>query len=328
MSRIAVVVVNYNGGSMLLECLASLAAQTVSADRVLIYDNGSTDGSLEAARQAHPWAEYHASGVNHGFARGNNLAVALVADCEWIALLNPDAFPAPDWIEAFHRRAAEFPDTDVFASCMLSARVPGIIDGAGDLYRVDGIAWPRFHGGPVAELPEQADDVFAACAGAGFYRRAAFVAAGGFAERYFCYYEDVDLSFRLRLRGHTCRFLPDVVVRHVGSAVSGEGSDFSVYHVHRNVCWTFVRNMPGVYFWVYLPAHVLANLMTVAVFVRKGRGRVILRAKWHALRGLPGVLRERRAVQAARRTAAARVVGSMRPGNVLTSLYSRARRQA
>jgi GT2 family glycosyltransferase len=325
-SRLAVIVVNYNAGGMLQDCLAALARQSVRPARVLVMDNGSRDGSIEACRPLFPWVEFHLLGANEGFAKANNVAVDLVPDCEWVAFLNPDAFAEPAWIEAFQRRAAEYPDTDAFASCMLWAIDPRIVDGTGDAYRVDGLAWARRQGGQAADLPDAPEDVFSPSAGAGFYRRSAFVQAGGFCERYFCYYEDVDLGFRLRLRGHRCRFLPDAVVHHVGSALTGKGSEFSVYHAHRNFVWTYLRNMPGHLVWVYLPAHLAANLASMVVFLRKGQARVILRAKWHAVRGLVPTLRERRLIQAERKVSPEAVLAAMQRGNLFLWVYRRALR--
>jgi len=324
-SRVAVIVVNFNGGTMLRDCLAALARQTVPPARVLVFDNASGDGSIEACRPLFPAVEFHVLDENKGFAVANNLAVSLVGDCEWVALLNPDAFAEPTWIEAFWRQAARHPDTDAFASCMLSAADPRVVDGAGDAYRVDGLAWPRMQGRPAADLPQEVEEVFAPSAGAGFYRRSAFIAAAGFCERYFCYYEDVDLGFRLRLLGHRCRFVPDAVVHHVGSALTGKGSAFSVYHVHRNFVWTYFRNMPGALFWRYLPAHLAANLASIVVFARKGQGAVILRAKWHALRGLAQSLRERRRIQEQRRVAASAILAAMQQGSLFVWAYRTAR---
>ena len=324
MSRIAVIVVNFNGGEMLHECLDALRAQTVAPARVLVMDNGSKDASIAEARDKHPWAEYHMLGENLGFAKANNLGIKLADDCDWVALINPDAFAAADWIEAFERRALQFPDVSGFASRMLVAQDPGRVDGAGDAYRVDGLAWPRYSGGLASELSQDPEEVFAPSAGAAFYRRSSIVKAGGFCERFFCYYEDVDLGFRLRLQAERCMALPDAVVRHMGSAISGgRVSAFSVYHVHRNFVWTFVRNMPAGYFWKYLPAHIAANFASIVLFVRKGMGAVILRAKWDALRGIPASWRERRAIQAGRRAAPRSIINAMQRGNLLSSVTSR-----
>lgn len=326
--RVAVIIVNYNAGDMLRRCLASLAAQSVRPYRVLVMDNGSHDRSVDDCETAFPWVEFHRLNANLGFARANNLAVDRVSDCEWLALLNPDAFPEPSWLESMLRAARRFPDTDTFASCMLADQPRGMVDGAGDAYRVDGLAWSRYQGEPATRLPVVVEEVFAPSAGAGFYRRRVFVETGGFCERYFCYYEDVDLGFRLRLRGVRCRFLPDAVVYHVGSALTGKGSEFSIYHAHRNFVWTYLRNMPSPYVWWFLPAHLLANLVSIVVFALKGRGWTILRAKRDALRGLRRTWRERREIQRGNRVAAPAVVQLMERGNALRSIVRMAFRRA
>jgi GT2 family glycosyltransferase len=143
-------------------------------------------------------------------------------------------------------------------------------------------------------------EVFAPCAAAALYRRSTVVDVGGFDEKFFCYVEDVDLGFRLRLAGHRCLYVPQAVATHVGSAATGKKSDFCVYHGHRNLVWTFVKNMPGILFWLLLPLHVLLNLLTIAWFALGGRGGVIWRAKRDALLGLPKMWRKRQCIQKAR----------------------------
>lgn len=322
-NRVAVIIVNYNAGDMLRRCLAALAAQTARPHRVLVMDNGSHDSSVAECESSFPWVEFHRLNANVGFARANNLAVELVPECEWLALLNPDAFADEHWLQSLLGAANRHSNIDVFASCMLSVNAD-VIDGVGDCYRTDGVAWPKFQGEPIALIPKTEREVFAACAGAGLYRRRVFIEAGGFNEKYFCYHEDVDLGFRLRLLGYRCRFVPQAKVRHVGSAIAGKGSDFSTYHAHRNMVWTYVRNMPGGYFWIHLPAHIAANFTTVGLFIAKGRGRIILRAKYHALVALPRIWRERREIQRLRRVNGRTAMGSMERGNLFTSLVRRA----
>ncbi|MCS6285481.1 MAG: glycosyltransferase family 2 protein [Nitrospira sp.] len=324
MPTVAVIIVNYNAGDLLPECLRAVEAQTVRPARVLVMDNGSRDGSIDRCRAEFGSVEFHSLNENLGFARANNLGVELVPECDWVALLNPDAFPEPSWIEAFCRGVAEYPQADAFASYMLSARQPGIIDGAGDTYRVDGVAWPRYQGVATAQLPKGMQEVFTPCAGAGFYRRESFVQVGGFNEEYFCYHEDVDLGFRLRLMGAQCLFLEGAVVHHVGSAIAGKGSDFSLYHVHRNIIWTFVRNMPSPYLWYYLPAHILMNVAALCWFTYSGRAGIIWRAKTDAIKALPDICRQRRKIQAARRVSPHAVVSRMEDGTILRSLFRQA----
>jgi len=118
---------------------------------------------------------------------------------------------------------------------------------------------------------------------------------------YFSYFEDVDLSFRLRLLGKRCLYVPQAVVHHVGSASTGKISDFVIYHGHRNLVWTYFKNMPGALFWWYLPLHLLMNLFFIVSFALKGKGSAILRAKIDAFSRLPAIIRTRRQLQNSRR---------------------------
>jgi GT2 family glycosyltransferase len=321
-SDIAVVIVSYNSGRFLEKCLASLAAQTLAPRRVVVVDNASKDDSIDICRRF-PGVELVASDVNLGFAAGNNLAVAKVPECAWVALLNPDAFAAPDWIASLDAATRRHPGVDFFACRLVSESDHSLLDGAGDAYGSNGTAWPRYQGALVGSEGNEACEVFGACGAAVMYRRELFVSAGGFDEHYFCYYEDVDLSFRLRLFGARCLYLPEARAYHVGSGITGSGSDFTSYHAHRNVVWTFFKNMPAGYFWLYLPGHLLLNLVSIVAFASKARLGVIARAKWHALRGLPRVLRQRRDIQRARRARPADAMRLVQRMQMLRSIFRR-----
>jgi GT2 family glycosyltransferase len=315
--RVAVIIVNYNGGAMLARCLDALGAQTFRDFRAIIVDNGSADGSADGLEARHPGVEVVRAGANLGFAAGNNLGLRHAAGAEWVALLNPDAYAAPDWLEKL-MLAAERSGFDFFGCRMRLADAPHLLDGTADVYHVSGMAWRRDHGTAVASGAGEAGEIFGPCAAAALYRRADLEAAGGFDESYFCYFEDVDLAFRLRLAGLRCAYVPGAVVDHVSSGIAGRRSDFATYHGHRNLVWTYFKDMPAPLFWLYLPLHVAANLLAIAVCACRGQLGVVLRAKRDALAGLPRVLRERRVVQAKRtasvggvRTAMARGLGAL-----------------
>ena len=299
--KVAVVVVNWNGQQFLDRCLSTLLAQTVKPYEIIFVDNASSDASLDVVRR-YPSVRVLAQTENLGFARGNNVAITeAAAGSEWIALINPDAFPDPHWLEALLWAARDNPAYDVFGSKLVKAADLAVLDGVGDVYHMSGLVWRERHGVPQQEGDLVAREIFSPCAAAALYRRQALVDAGGFDEDYFCYVEDVDLGFRLRLAGHKAMYVPDAVVHHVGSATTGgKHSDFSVYHGHRNLVWTYVKDMPGILFWLLLPLHVAMNLVTLMVFALRGQGRVILRAKWDAIKGLPKMWRKRQTIQSAR----------------------------
>lgn len=299
-SPVTVAVVNFNGGELLRQCIARLLEQCHKPAKILVMDNGSTDGSAHAVADL-PGITIHWLGSNLGFAAANNRAFA-VCDTDLVALINPDAFAEPDWLERLVAAANANPAVAAFGCRQMMAGSPGYIDGIGDLYHVSGLVRRCGHGRPQRPTDARAGEIFSACAGAALYRRSALQEVGGFDERYFCYVEDVDLGFRLRLAGHTCLYVPDAVVHHVGSAISGgRHSDFSLYYGHRNLVWTFFKDMPLPLLLLFLPLHLLLNLVTVLLFALRGKGAVVLRAKRDAVLGLPAVLRQRHVLMRRRR---------------------------
>ena len=298
---VVVLVVNWNAGPLLGRCLESLATQSRPPDRIIVVDNASSDDSLGLAAPYLGGAEVIRLNENVGFARANNLAARAAGEADALVLLNPDAFPEPGWLAALVDAAGRFPEFAAFASQMRLDAKPERLDGAGDSYHVSGRAWRNGHNALAASWPAGEYEVFAPCAAAALYRRAAFDEIGGFDESYFCYFEDVDLGFRLRLRGYRSLYVPSSVVRHVSSALSGYRSDFAVYHGERNSVWTFVKDMPAPLFWLYLPQHLALNAASLLFYPFRGQGRAVWRAKWHALLGLRTVLARRRDEQRRRR---------------------------
>ncbi|OGX05440.1 MAG: glycosyltransferase [Omnitrophica bacterium RIFCSPLOWO2_12_FULL_50_11] len=295
---IGVVIVNWNSWGVLSRCLEALQGQTFRDFKVLVIDNASTNPAPDGFFLHHRNIKFVLNQGNLGFAAANNQAMKLLGDFEWLALLNPDAFPEPDWLERLVDAARKNPDYTVFASRQLMDGDRDLLDGDGDAYHISGLVWREGHGKRKDETADEPQEIFSPCAAAALYRRDMLMTVGGFDEDFFCYVEDVDLGFRLRLMGHRCLLVPGAVVYHIGSATTGgQQSDFAVYHGHRNLVWAYVKNMPGYLFWACLPLHIAMNLAAVCVFVLRGKGGVILRAKRDALLGLPKMWRKRQNIQ-------------------------------
>lgn len=250
--RVAVVIPNYNGEHLLGPCLDSLAAQTAPAARVVVADNGSSDASVALA-QTHPVKPLVIRlGANLGFARAANAGAAAAPDCDLLALLNNDAVAAPGWLAAGLDALAQHPVAASVASLVLSAADRGVVDSAGDFLGRDFRPAQRGRGRPAAEVSTPVE-VLSACACAAFYRREAFDRAGGFAESFFAYLEDVDLGLRLRAAGGRCLFWPAAVVTHLGAATdlgdrpgrNPTDSSDRVFAIARNRVRLILRTLPG-----------------------------------------------------------------------------------
>jgi GT2 family glycosyltransferase len=316
---VTVIVVNWNGEAFLEKCLTALLNQKVKPHRIVVIDNASTDNSLSIIDS---FSEIQVVKLisNTGFAYANNIIKSSIySDSQWIALMNPDAFAQPDWLEQLLICAEKNPDCAAFGSKLLNYSDPRIIDGNGDCYHVSGYAFRLNHmkyaSSQVLASPNKYYEIFSPCAAAAMYSAEAFNSVGGFDEDFFCYLEDVDLGFRLRLAGYRALQVPQSVAHHIGSGTSGgQHSAFAIYHGHRNIIWCYVKNMPALLFWLFLPLHILINLASLVSFACRGQGRIIWRAKRDALKGLPHVLKKRKFVNRLNKVSTWQIFKSMDRG--------------
>ncbi len=308
----SVVVLNFNGRKWLSGCLGALAAQRGAPPfETLLVDNGSTDDSVAEARRSWPDVRVVEAVTNLGFAGGNNFG-AREARGGWLVFLNNDTVPAPDLLARLFAEAEAHPECALITSRLVFLHDPSIVDSAGDGYLRAGGAFKHGHGARADDFASSRE-VFGACGGAFMIRRETFAALGGFDARFFVNYEDVDLSYRARLRGLRVWYAASAIVRHAGSGSLGVVTPESVFHGQRNLEWTWIKNTPpGLLASTALP-HALYSLAGVAHYIAAGRGGAVLRAKWAALRALPQVLADRRRVQASRTVEPSDLVRLMEP---------------
>jgi GT2 family glycosyltransferase len=318
---ISVVIVTFQSGGTLEPCLAALKTQTVTGFETILSDNASSDGAPQAAAAADPSLNLLANGGNLGFAAANNRA-ARIARGRWLVLLNPDAYAAPEFLEKLLAAADAMPAVRCFTARQRMAADPGRLDGLGDA--MTGIGFP-FRGGfgRPDPGPIPLSEVFSPCGAAMMIDRRLFQEMGGFDERFFCYCEDVDLGYRLRLMGEPVVLAAEAGVSHEGSvSTGGRRSDFSMYHGARNRLWMYVKCTPPLLLFATLPLHLLA---TIGMWVRatlRGEGAAVERGLEDAVRGLGGMLRGRRELRRARK-ASSFAIAAMMVWNPLAALKRR-----
>lgn len=306
----SVIIVNFNGGEYLQAAVDSLKSQTLTDFELIVIDNDSRDKSAERLDLSGlPNAKIVYLTENLGFSGGVNHAAKL-ARGQYLALLNPDCEADPTWLSELSNAISAYPDVAMFTSTQISLSDASRIDGAGDNYFFIGIPWRGGYGRPVEDLPETGA-CFSACGASAAIKRETFISAGGFDEDFFCYCEDVDLGFRLRLAGEHCVFWRPALVHHAGSALSGKNSAFTVYHGTRNRVWTYVKNMPLAGLVLTAPLHAAASLYFYARCPGKVQRKAMGRGLVDGLKGLPAIWRKRRAVQKARSTSTLQLLQSM-----------------
>ena len=282
----SVIIVNFNGGAYLNGAIQSLARQTRRDFEVILVDNASSDASLDLVDSSGlPAFTLLQETKNLGFARANNKAAQL-ARGTWLALLNPDTVAAEDWLDQVARGIERHPEVTSFASLQLDLNHPDRLDGTGDNYLAFGFPWRGGYGQPARDTPAEGE-CFSACGASAILRRDVFLAHGGFDARLFCYCEDVDLGFRLRLAGERCIFLPNAVVHHAGTGTTS--SETAQYYGHRNRIWIYAKNMPWPLLAITLPGNVALTAYLLVRAATRREFQKLWRATFDGLKGIGAI---------------------------------------
>ncbi len=299
---LSAVIVSWNGMRHLPDCLAALAPQLPAGAEIVLVDNGSTDGMVAWARGAYPAARVVALRENLGFAGGVNVGLR-AARGELLLLLNDDAFAEPGFVAALLDALARRPEVGAAGAVLLFAHRPEIVASAGIRARRDGLALDLWAGQLAADLPADPQPIMGPSGGAAIYRRALLADVGLMEPGFFNYLEDVDLAWRALLRGWRSVVVPGARARHVYSATGGQGSPFKQRLLGRNRVRVLVRCLPAELLPGCLPAILAYDLLAIGYGTLAGRPAIV-GGRMAALRELPALLRERRAIQS-RRTAPA-----------------------
>lgn len=297
-SAATIITVAHNSARWLARWGQALGAQTEQDFELIVFDNASRPEERPHASALPIGARLIQSEDNLGFAGANNRA-AREATSPYLVLLNPDAFPEPAWLAELIALAESHPEAGAIGSTQVRADDEATFDGTGDVMLASGLPY-RSNFGKRRRATPCLGETFAACGAAMLIRRDAFEAVGGFDERYFCFVEDVDLCFRLRLRGYTMLQSPDAIVHHVGGGSTGSRSAFACFHGARNRFWTYVKCMPAPLFWVLLPAHLALSALACTAALVSGGGLASWRGLLAGFTGLGAVWASRRQIQNAR----------------------------
>jgi GT2 family glycosyltransferase len=294
--KVTIVIPNWNTQHWLAGCLDGLRAQNYQDFHVILVDGGSLDNSVAFVRQNYPEVETLALAENRGFAPAVNAGIKQ-ARSEYVALLNVDTVPQPDWLANLVETMERSPvDVGCLASRMLNLNDPNIIDDAGDTFSWYGSARKRGWREP-ADTYLEPEEVFSACAGAALYRRTFLEEVEGFDENFISYLEDIDLGLRGRLLSYRCLYVPTAEVLHHGQSAGTARSRY-VYLMTRNRLSLLLKNIPSELFFKHIYTLLFGQFYFFLVYKRP----------FHSLAGmvsfliaLPRLLRQRQVIQKRKR---------------------------
>ncbi|MBP9699704.1 glycosyltransferase family 2 protein [Candidatus Woesebacteria bacterium] len=251
----SIIIVNFNGKSLLGACLKSLQTQSTSHTfEIIVVDNASTDGSVDYLFAQFPDVIVVQENQNSGFGRANNLGASR-ATGEYLIFLNADTEVEPTWLfemltvaQSNPKIAAVSPRVYLYATKGNQKKV----QNAGILVFKQGFATDRgvFYRNGVSDYEldskfyDQPTTLPACCGVSLLVKTDAFTSIGGFDHDYFMYYEDVDLSLRLRQRGYLCEYAPKAIVWHHHGASSQIASPFFIFHTERSRILFVAKHFP------------------------------------------------------------------------------------
>lgn len=293
---VSIIIVTYNSGGYLGNCVNSIRGQSYSNIEIIIIDNASTDSTPAIVSTLGSDIKYVSTGSNTGYARGNNLGVGL-ANGKYVMTLNPDTYLDEKCVENLVQQGEREPAVGILAPLQKFMDHPDVIEAAGCGVKRDGRGCSLGRNQKDSGQYDHPVSILSAPGASAAFRRDAFTAVGGFDEDFFGYGDEQDIAWRCRALGWQGRLVPSAIVLHKG------GASISV-HPNGFAMWYFYQERNRLMFLIKcFPLSLLLGNMYYLVryeaitFVRSVRTRNPwpYRARLAVLKLLPSLLRKRTA---------------------------------
>ncbi len=298
-SKVAIIILNWNGSDYTLDCLLSLKKLTFLNYKIFLTDNGSSPNDLLKIKDfvGREFNEHQLKLIdnkkNYGFAEGNNIAIrqALAEPgVQYVLLLNNDTIVSPELIE--RGLAAITGAKQMVAFRIMSMDDPKQVDSCGLELTRGGLSYNRRDFNSLTFCPAGA---------AALYSRSLLenikINNDYLDSRYFVYAEDLDLGFRARLKGFDCGCVNEPLIYHKGSATTSIMSRTATFYTYRNILWTLYKNFPN-WLWVKYFIHiVVGQLAVIMINIWRKQGKLIIKSYWTAITGMKKMKNDRNKIQ-------------------------------
>jgi len=278
MSKIAVIILNWNGEALLERYLPSVVAYSGGAD-LYVADNASSDGSVALVREKFSQVRLIRNSSNGGFARGYNEALKFV-DADVYCLLNSDVEVTENWLQPVMKLMEEHPEAAIVQPKILDLLNKEQFEYAGAAGGfLDQLGYPFCRGRIFQALEKdtgQYDDIteiFWASGACMFVRAEVFRELGGFDERYFAHQEEIDLCWRARNRGYTIFYTGFSAVYHLGGSTLSNMNPKKTFLNFRNSLYSITKNLPGKRVFGIILLRLILDFVAAARFILQGKSR-------------------------------------------------------
>lgn len=303
--NVSIIIVNYNGKSLLKDCIESIYSTEAVEAELIVVDNASMDDSCDLLKKRFPDVRLIELDRNHGFAGANNIGVDN-ARGEYIVFLNNDTIVSKGWLQALFDVMSDSPSIGVAGSKLLFYDFPEKINSAGANIVFNGggydIGFMEEDRGQYDMTAERG----AVCAASMMVRKDEFLYLGGFDPIYFMYFEDVDLCWRYWLSGYRVVYVPESIVYHRFGGTSGmdRHTPLRVFYGTRNSLFNILKN----YELKHIPLPFLFNIvfhfLKFSYFVVSFRGSSAVevpRAYYFFLKNIKEIIKKRGSIKKMRK---------------------------
>ena len=279
MSKIAVVILNWNGKKMLEKFLPSVIEHSSPVAEVIVADNGSTDDSMEFLHTSYPTLRTIQLDKNYGFAGGYNRALAQV-DADYFILLNDDVEVTQHWIEPVIEQLGQDDKVAIAQPKLLMYDQRDTFEyagGAGGF--IDRYGYPFCRGRVFMTLEQdlgQYDDVceiFWASGAALFVKAAVWRELGGLDDDFFAHMEEIDFCWRINNAGYKIMFNPQSVIYHIGGGTLPKENPFKTFLNYRNDLFLLLKNLPKRRLAITFFIRFFLDILAAFVFLLQGHGK-------------------------------------------------------
>ncbi len=333
---VATVMLNYNGIKYLERFLPFFLSSRYFNDHLYVVDNASTDGSLKWIKNAYPKVDSIALQVNKGYAGGYNEALTRI-DAKYYAIVNSDIEITPQWLIPIIRMMEDDPSIAAVQPKILAESRRGYFEYAGASGGfMDSLGYPFCRGRILNNIErdtgqyEKAVPIFWASGAAFVVRSDAFKEVGGFDDDYFAHQEEIDLAWRLLLKGYKIMSCPASTVYHVGGGTLSYNSPMKIYLNFRNNIITLFKYLPGTDFIPIVSLRWLLDGLAGLRFLSKGEFNsafAIIRAHFYIYGHLRTILaKRRRTAELYERKPLAKLPGVFQ-GSIILEYYGRWKRK-
>ena len=266
--KISIVILNYNAGQLLLDCVESITNTHYENYEIIVVDNASKDNSHKECKKKFSQIELIENDKNLGYCEGNNVGLRKVKG-KFVVILNPDTLVDPNWLKELLDGYQKFGD-GIYQPKFLTTNNHKILQSTGNMIQLFGFGFSR-NKGDLDKDQFNKPEVIGYASGTCLFTSTAIIQKLGMFDSFlFAYHDDLDLCWRAALQDLKSYYIPSSIVYHPSEGFSFKWSDFKYYLLERNRQYCILTHYSRETYYKMLPALIIVEIGVFLFYLKKG----------------------------------------------------------